>query len=240
MKLLVPAAGNGTRFRVHGVMTPKPLIRFSFHGRGPKEMVRWAVDEAAGMDIEFLIKQEDATLWAQRRLQPRVIGESTRGQAHTIYCALEMGIVDDNEPFMVVNSDVHLLYPFQKFVNLAHDIDCSAALVVTKADQAKEGKQFSFVDQLGHFNHAVEKEEWMSPWAITGHYWFKSPEVFMGAYKRQIGVFPEKEPQISETFNQIRGEKYAHFVPRHRFTDFGTYEKLTTNPNVTNIEMENN
>lgn len=174
MRIVIPMAGGGTRFRDAGYDQPKPLI--DVLGR---PMYTWALDSLPlhlASKLVFICRSEDLDdrgladdIGARYGdLHPEVIGldHLTDGQLCTV---LEAGpLLDVDEPVLVYNADTFARSGLGDLLTTPTLPD--GILTVFEA----EGDHWSFarVDDAGRVIETAEKRR-ISPWATTGLYWFR-------------------------------------------------------------------
>ena len=115
--IVIPMAGNGSRFATAGYADPKPLIPV----RG-KSMISWVVNNIAVPNARFVfIIRADYPESCKEHLRSiapgcsiRVVDKVTEGAACTVLLAKEF--IDSNTPILIANSDQFIEFDAADFV----------------------------------------------------------------------------------------------------------------------------
>lgn len=231
MYVIVPAAGESQRFRKKGILTPKPLIKFSWKDSKKQTMLEHALTGLEDLIIHVGIKQEHEEKFKQKCSDKSLIFHGiayTTGQASTIYQVAEK--LNENEPLLILNSDSMFLYPLKVFIDQAKNFT-GAAIVF----DGQYNPIYSYVDNYPIFGNAVEKDP-ISPWALAGAFYFNSAGSFKTAYKKYAENI-QKEEYLSEVYSHLPGQKLAVYVPREQWIVWGTAEELMSDEYVNELEF---
>ena len=118
MNILIPAAGNGSRFIQKGFLQPKPLVEVK-----GQPILYWSIKS---LDLEgkyiFIVKKYDNDKFNQKikeiildiHKDSKIIylNEATRGSAETCLVAKEM--INNDHPLIVTNCDQYIKWDTQK------------------------------------------------------------------------------------------------------------------------------
>lgn len=229
LALVMPMAGRGSRFRVGGRATPKPLIELA--GR---PFFAWAVESVTRAvpvrELVFVVLEEHVREFdIERRIRSfhpsaRVVAipEVTAGAAET--AALGVAALETPGPVAVNDCD----HAFD-----AGDLASTVARLGRDADGAlvgfrSESPAYSYVrlGPDGAVLGTVEKQV-VSPFAIAGCYLFADPAAFAGQFERYRADCPYGELFLSGVYNTMiaeGGRVLFHELPRH--VSFGTPDEL--------------
>lgn len=184
MKIIIPAAGDGTRFADAGYEEPKPLIDVL-----GKPMVIRVADNVVPRDEEgdhfdedelIIITQEKHHVdlkdyWGNGRVL--AIDQPTEGAVCTILVAEPF--LKDDQPIIIANCDQLVDFDVNDFI--ATDLD---GRIVTFPSN-KDHHSYVLLDDNGIITDIKEKEV-ISNHAVTGVYFFKSSAAFIRAAKTVI------------------------------------------------------
>jgi NDP-sugar pyrophosphorylase family protein len=200
IQLVIPAAGIGSRFRVTGESTPKPLIQvFDI------PMVLWVISnfQILADDRVILICREEDSI--ERKLSkdfPKVssridfvtIHEVTDGPATTIMRALNL--LDLDAPLVVANSDQFVKADLKGFLDATTSTESHGTILTMNAS----GTKWSYLtrDRMnGNVNLVVEKKE-ISNEATVGIYGWKKAVYFVESYY-----------EMQKADDRVNGELYV-------------------------------
>ena len=186
MNILIPMAGEGSRFRLKGYDRPKPLIKV-----GNKLMVELAIET---LDIEgqyiFVTRKyenEEHNILLRETLEKAVknpiiyeIDYLTDGATAT--CLIAKEIINSDEPLIITNCDQALDWSSQDFLDSITDSDDG---VVVTYDSNSSKNSYIKVDENGLGLELAEKNP-ISNLALIGlHYW-KSGRDFVSSAEEMI------------------------------------------------------
>lgn len=198
--IVIPMAGKSSRFFSAGYEKPKYML--DAHGmtlfeHSLKSFERYFKTE------KFLIVIRDiqgTKLFVESKLaslgvieyEVIVLNSPTRGQAETVYLALEQEQEQKSDQLTIFNIDTFRLgFKYPSLVG-----DCDGYLEVFEGD----GKNWSFArtDSEGTVIETAEKRP-ISNLCSTGLYYFSNVEDFLYAYKK-VEALPEGELQGGELY----------------------------------------
>lgn len=187
VSLIVPMAGEGTRFSNIGVKTPKPLI--SLGGVALFELVLWNLRSKMLSKIvlitrkEHNLKSREADLSRKLDAQVEIIEVSgtTEGPASSVLLGLES--VDLEHPVVVANSDQFVVFDYDRFFeNLLAQKNPGTLLTLKDTDP-----KWSFIetDSEGNFS-AIHEKRPISDIATVGIYGFTTGTILLKAIESMM------------------------------------------------------
>lgn len=236
LHIIMPMAGEGSRFAKAGWTTPKPLIEL----RGVPLFMR-AVNSVAleGVDMKysFIVRQEHIDNQGIDKLikdiQPDAnvfsVLKTTRGAVET--CLVAESAIDDEDAIVVMDCDL-------EFRSVRYNKLVAAALSVP-ANQADGGALVSFdsnnprysyalVDNEGRVLRTAEKEP-ISNHALCGAYFFGSGRDFKRIAHQLLddGTQGKAEFYVSLLYNYLLAEgKVVRLATMEEYYSYGTPEEL--------------
>lgn len=205
MNILIPMAGEGSRFIIGGFDQPKPLIDVL-----GKPMIQWAVDTLGfGKDQQyiFIIKRQHIKYGLKKVLEDLYPGckvididYTTEGAACT--CLLAERYIDNDEELLEANCDQIMDWNYKSFCNFKDATDYDGLVVTYYANTEKN----SYV-RLNSSGLAVEfaEKKIISNESLNGiHYWrygkdfVKSAKAMIAADDRVNNEF-----YIAPTYNYM-------------------------------------
>ena len=187
IQYVVPAAGLGSRFKVAGFTTIKPLIPV-----GNIPMIIWPISNLSLEPQDILIivtkKGDDLssirTRWFRNiRCQIEFIemDNLSEGPASTVEAAL--GFIDLELPLVVLNSDQYVSTPIANYINELRTCysESFGSILTMKA----VGNKWSYIgrDRLGNIEKIVEKNP-ISTEATVGIYAWSNAKLFATSLKQ--------------------------------------------------------
>jgi dTDP-glucose pyrophosphorylase len=187
MKVIVPMAGRGSRFKNVGEMTPKPLIPVL-----GKPMLYWALKSIDGIEysqLVFIALKEHEVNFGLKTLLHELYGnnvtlilidEVTEGQLCTVLAAEEH--LNSSEDLLITSSDTFVKSKIGDHISRKAD-DCAGLISV--ANLPGDRWSFAKVDETGRVTEVAEKRR-ISNYASTGLYYFANGYDFLTEAKRII------------------------------------------------------
>jgi NDP-sugar pyrophosphorylase family protein len=210
MKILIPMAGEGSRFFKDGYTFPKPLIDVK-----GKPMIQQVV-ENLNFDSEYiflvrkdhLIKYEglEHTLYriTNNKFQIVQVDKLTNGAACTALLAQKY--IDNNEDLLIANSDQYVDYQKHNFTSLRTMTNVDGIVWTFNAVHPK----WSFVktNHKGYVTEVAEKKP-ISDIATCGIYWYKKGCDFVKYAHQMIekNIKVNNEFYIAPVYNQLLQDK---------------------------------
>ena len=210
LNIVFPMIGKGTRFSDDGYSTPKPLVEIE-----GKTMISHAVET---LQIEgnyiFIIKEDEHTQRLTNHLkdispQGTIIttSEDTEGQACSVLLA--KGMINSEDPLLVVNCDQHLTWDSSEFLEFVSNTSYDG--VVTTYDHkgivSDKPSPYSFValDDRG-FATQLEEKFAISENALNGIFYWSKGSSFVSSAEKMVKKAASKrngEFYISTTYNDL-------------------------------------
>jgi|TARA_R110002110_G_scaffold111339_7_gene277329 dTDP-glucose pyrophosphorylase len=230
MKILIPMAGEGSRFAKEGYTFPKPLINV----RG-KAMIQ-AVVGNLDFDCEyiFLVRKEHVEKYSglidtldkitNGRFKYVLVDDLTEGAACTALLAEEY--IDNDESLLIANSDQIIEYESENFVTLKSLTNIDSIVFAFNAVHPK----WSFVktNSRGFVTEVAEKRP-ISNIATCGIYWYRRGSDFVKYAKQMIekDIRVNGEFYIAPVYNELiqDGKTLIPFYV-HKMWGIGTPEDL--------------
>ncbi len=233
MKVVIPMAGTGSRFRDQGYQLPKPLIEVA-----GKTLIEHSVSsfDVPAQFIFITRKFENPEHNVQlsallKQLKPDHVEiqltQPTSGAAETVLAAKHL--IDDSEPLVVYNCDQIFTWNPQDFLQFI--TPCMAGAVVCyKSTDPKNS--FAQIEQ-GKITRLVEKQP-VSDHALVGFHYWREGALFVESAQTLLHEFRlsgRPECYISETYNYLidKGcEVAAYHVAPHVYVSLGTPADVAT------------
>lgn len=206
MKILIPMAGEGSRFASEGYTFPKPLIDVE-----GKPMIQQVV-ENLNFDAEyiFLVRKEHLKKYeglystldriTNGKFKVVEVNNLTEGAACTALLAKEL--IDNDEDLLIANSDQIIEYSLENFKYLKSFSSVDAIVFSFNAVHPK----WSFVktNSFGIVIEVAEKNP-ISNIATCGIYWYKKGSDFVKYAKKMINknVRVNNEFYIAPVYNEL-------------------------------------
>jgi HAD superfamily hydrolase (TIGR01509 family) len=230
LNVVIPMAGEGSRFKNAGWITPKPLI--DVHGL---PMVAAVVrDLNVEATFTFIIKEEHEqeyhltsmlNLIAPECNIVKVSGKQS-GAATTILQAQKF--IDNDNHMMIVNSDNMWDWQANLFYYSAIQAQVDGSIIVFE-DKTRDKKwSFAKLDECGYVSEVAEKNP-ISDWATAGIYYFDKGSDFV-KYANQMVEANDRvnnEFYVCPVYNyMIKDHKRISIFPIDKFWPTGTPEEL--------------
>jgi len=232
MKILIPMAGEGSRFAKEGYTFPKPLIDVN-----GKPMIQTVV-ENLDFDCEyiFLVRTEHLEKYSglidtldritNGKFKYVPVDGLTEGAACTALLAEEF--INNDEDLLIANSDQIIEYEPQNFNTLKNLTSLDAMVFTFNAVHPK----WSFVktNSRGYVTEVAEKKP-ISNIATCGIYWYRRGSDFVKYAEQMIekDIRVNNEFYIAPVYNELieDGKTLLPFYV-HKMSGIGTPEDLRT------------
>lgn len=219
--VVIPAAGEGSRFASKGYTDPKPLIL----ARGIPMISR-----IAGMfpnDRRIVVCQEKYEERIARCSDSETIpiNKITEGAALTVLCA--ESLVQDNEPVVVVNSDNLILDGVEDFLSDAEGSGCDGSILTFKVSSGP----WSYARVKDERVVQVAEKNPISDNATAGVYYFRSWRILRTAACKMVAANDRVNGEfyLAPIYNYMigAGMDVRNFtIDRSRFVGLGTPKDL--------------
>lgn len=236
LHIIMPMAGEGSRFLKEGWTTPKPLIQL--HG---KELFLRAIgsvrDDKIPMKYSFIVRQEHIDKYGIDKGIKAVLPEAnifsvlktTRGAVETCLIA-ESAIMNDDA---VIVMDCDLEFRSKEFIEIIKNILSQpieeangGALVSFESDEPRYS--YAALGDDGFVARTAEKEV-ISNNALCGAYFFSTGARFKQIAHQLLNELEFKKPEyyVSLLYNYLLadGEK-VHLASMEEYRSYGTPEEL--------------
>tara|TARA_R110002020_G_scaffold207313_4_gene412819 strand:- start:1926 stop:3302 length:1377 start_codon:yes stop_codon:yes gene_type:complete len=230
MKVLIPMAGEGSRFQKAGYSFPKPLIEVN-----GKPMIQLVV-ENLNIDAQhiFVVRKEHEERYNIKHLLQLIspgcevilTDGLTEGAACTTLLAKEF--INNDEALLYANSDQFLEWDSNEFMYsmMADSID--GGMLTFEATHPKWS--FAKLGEDGYVNEVAEKKP-ISNIATTGIYYWKHGSDYVKYAEQMIenNVRVNNEFYVCPVFNEaIADNKKIKIFPTEKMWGIGTPEDLDT------------
>ena len=236
LHIVMPMAGEGSRFLKEGWTTPKPLI--DLNGQPLfKHAISSVSDERIPMKYSFIVRQEHIAKYkideGIKSFLPEAnvfsVEKTTRGAVETCLIA-ESDIADDDA---VIVMDCDLEFRSKKFIEIIIDILSQeekdtegGALVSFESNEPRYS--YAELNDFGFVKRTAEKEV-ISNHALCGAYFFSSGKKFKEIAHRLLDEpsFTKPEYYVSLLFNYLlkEGER-VYLAQMEEYYSYGTPEEL--------------
>lgn len=236
LHIVMPMAGEGSRFLKEGWTTPKPLIELNGQPLF-KHAISSVTDKDIQMKYSFIVRQEHIDKYqidkGIRSFLPEAnlfsVVKTTRGAVETCLIA-ENAIADDDA---VIVMDCDLEFRSKKFMEIIKQIlnkpieeATGGALVSFESNEPRYS--YAALGEDGFVARTAEKEV-ISNHALCGAYFFASGRRFKQIAHLLLAepAFTKPEYYVSLLFNYLLkdGEK-VWLAPREEYYSYGTPEEL--------------
>ena len=236
LHIIMPMAGEGSRFAKAGWTTPKPLIEL----RGVPLFQR-AIGSVALPGVEmkysFIVRQEHIDNQHIDRMIQDILPEArifsvlktTRGAVET--CLVAEAAIEDDDAVVVMDCDLEFRSVgynqlVSKALSLPADEADGGALVSFESDNPRYS--YALVDDSGRVLRTAEKEP-ISNHALCGAYFFGSGKDFKRIAHQLLddGTHGKAEFYVSLLYNYLLAEgKIVRLATMEEYYSYGTPEEL--------------
>lgn len=236
LHIIMPMAGEGSRFTKEGWTTPKPLIKLN--GR---ELFLRAIDSIdipqVEMKYSFIVRQEHIDKYSIdkdiKTILPHAnifaVQKTTRGAVET--CLMAREVIDKEDALLVMDCDLEFRSQgFNTLIkeSLSKSIEEVNGGVLVCFDSNEPRYSYAEVNLEGIVVRTAEKEV-ISHYALCGAYFFSSACSFLYAADCLMHKtnFSKPEYYVSLLYNYLlqRGE-IVRLVKMEEYYSYGTPEEL--------------
>lgn len=236
LHIIMPMAGEGSRFKKEGWTTPKPLIELN-----GMPLFKHAISSVSADGIElkysFIVRQEHIDEYKidegiksfQHDANIFSVLKTTRGAVETCLMA-ESAIADDDA---VIVMDCDLEFRSKKFIEIIKEILAQPSEVANGGAlvsfESKEPRySYAALGEDGFVTRTAEKEV-ISDHALCGAYFFSTGNRFKQIAHQLLDEPEFKKPEyyVSLLYNYLLadGEK-VRLAPMEEYYSYGTPEEL--------------
>ena len=229
MNILIPMAGEGSRFSKEGYTFPKPLI--DVYG---KPMIQCVVEN---LDFDahyiFLVRKDHLQKYEMKSLLNVItngnasiveVDQLTEGAACTALLAREH--IDNDEELLIANSDQVVEYRKENFIMMTKMTCLDGVIFSFNAVHPKWS--FAKVNSRGYITQVAEKNP-ISDIATCGIYWYRCGSDFVKCADQMIenNERVNGEFYVAPAYNEMikEGKMIAPFYV-HKMHGLGTPEDL--------------
>lgn len=236
LHIIMPMAGEGSRFLKEGWTTPKPLIEL----KGKclfQRAVGSVADVNAPMKYSFIVRQEHIDKQHIDKLLKEVcptanifsVQQTTRGAVET--CLKAESAIAENDAVLVMDCDLEFKSP--KLVEFIRSV------LEQDAEDVNGGALVSFESQDPRYSYAqvdadnrvlrTAEKEVISNHALCGAYFFSTSRDFLSTAHRLLNepVFTKPEFYVSLLYNYLlRDNQVVMLFPLEEYYSYGTPEEL--------------
>lgn len=236
LHIIMPMAGEGSRFTNAGWTTPKPLILL--HGQPLfKHAVSSVVSEGIDMKYSFIVRHEHIEKYhideGIHSFLPEAnifyVMQTTRGAVETCLIA-ESAIADDDA---VIVMDCDLEFRSVRFLEiikeiLKQDVNMAEGGALVSFESVLPRYSYAAVNEEGFVTRTAEKDV-ISNHALCGAYFFSTGRRFKQIAHQLLDEPEFKKPEyyVSLLYNYMlqQGEK-VRIAPMEEYYSYGTPEEL--------------
>jgi len=232
MNILIPMAGEGTRFPRDSYKIPKPLIEI--HGQ---PMIQRAVESLnLPGKYHFVVRKDSyydqvCSLLHKILPDPKIISveETTQGPAAS--CLLFKDFINNEEELVVVNCDQIMWWDSELFLSTARYYKYDGVVVTYSTTTPKNS--YARINRNG-FVEEIKEKEVISDISLNGiHYWRKGKYFVQSAESmiEQNDRAPNGEFYVGPSYNHMvrAGLKVGiHHIPNWQHNPVGVPEDLET------------
>ena len=228
INIVIPMAGMGSRFLSQGYTDPKPLIKIS-----GKPMIQWVVENIGiAANFIFIVREEHRDSYdLDEILQKATCGmckivtvdKVTEGAACSVLLAKEH--FDNDDPFMIANSDQYLEWNPFEFLNKAKDLDG----LISCFDGAGPKWSYARLDEISNKVVEVAEKKEISQHATTGVYYYRHGRDFVKYAGEMMAknIRTNGEFYVSPVFNEaIQDGKHVGICKVKKMWGIGTPDDL--------------
>ena len=230
MNILIPMAGEGTRFPRDTYKIPKPLIEIK-----GMPMIQRAI-KSLGLNgtYHFVIRKDSyydqvCSLLHKILSEPKIISveETTEGPAAS--CLLFKDFIDNEEELVIVNCDQIMWWDSNLFLTTARYYKYDGLVVTYSTNTPKNS--YARIDQEG-FVQEIKEKEVISDISLNGiHYWRKG-KYFVQSAEDMIKCndrAPNGEFYVGPSYNHMIKQGLnvgIHHIPTYQHNPVGVPEDL--------------
>lgn len=228
---MILAAGDSARFSARGIKKPKGTLQLKWRGE-TASMIEHCTPKIDDVTVVCKIGDPAFDFLKEKGFYLEKIQRST-GQADSCMQALKYM----RGEVLVVNCDNAFDCDISQLVHACRANGASVGAAVFETNGTPEARQkYGYIDAYPFFRFGVEKTP-MSPYALAGAFYFRSPAHYYGAYIEALKE-PHAELYISALFKHFTAPRFAMLIPRGCLHEWGTPQDLYNDPFVDVVDEE--
>ncbi len=236
LHIIMPMAGEGSRFVREGWTTPKPLIKV--HGIPLFQRALSSIEQGIfPIKYSFIVRQEHIELYGIDAVIKRIIPQAdifsvrqtTRGAVET--CLLAESSLAEEDAVLVMDCDLEFRCPaFNARIKqiLLQDSSAQGGLLVSFPATDPRYSYAATDEKTGNVVRVAEKEA-ISSHALCGAYFFASSSCFLNAARKLLidGTCEKPEFYVSLLYNYLlRENQKVQLFEVEGYHSYGTPEEL--------------
>lgn len=236
LHIIMPMAGEGSRFIKEGWKTPKPLIELKGETLFQRAIDSVRIDGVV-MKYSFIVRQEHIDKYRIdvmiKDLLPQAnvfsVLKTTRGAVET--CLVAESAIDDNDAIVVMDCDLEFRSKrYSQLIQLAISLPEEKAFGGALVSFESSDPRYSYaeVDDKMKVIRTAEKEP-ISNHALCGAYFFASGKIFKRIAHQLLddGTHGKAEFYVSLLYNYLLDEgKDVYLAEMEEYYSYGTPEEL--------------
>ena len=234
---LIPAAGEGKRFKNENIFVPKFLIYIKSIKRRSIDYINTFLPNKKKVLI-LKYKNYFTKFIDKKKFLLFFLNKKTKGQAFTIYKYLNQANV--NGSFIINSCDVFSLYNIESFLKLKINSDI-IIFVSSKSFQDLEDHEYTWIENEKNYlkNIYIKNKPVKNLKILTGNFYFKNKEIFKNCFENSLRNFDKKELYIDDLIKTsldlnckvrvMEDDKYINFGTPNLIKDFIFWEKYFKN-----------
>lgn len=201
MKAMILVGGYGTRLRPLTLTVPKPLVDFC-----NKAMILHQIEALAAVGVSEVVlavnyQPEKMMQFLQEKEKELGIKISTSKEEEPLGTGgpikLAESLLNDGEPFFVLNSDVACSFPFQEMLAFQKETGADGVLLATPVeDPSKFGVILS--DERGKISVFIEKPTTFVGRHINAGIYLLTPDIFNRISMKPTSIEKETFPTMAK------------------------------------------
>lgn len=230
INILIPMAGEGSRFKLAGYEKPKPLIDIN-----NKSMIQTVIENLNyTANYIFIIKNEDDVKYKIKNHiesfcnNATVICQNGKLDGAVKSALLAKSIINDETPLIIANSDQYIIWNSKKTINNFIKSGVDGGILTFPSNE----KKWSFVKKnKNNFVSAVAEKNAISSEATCGIYYWKHGSDFVRYAEQMISknITTNNEYYVCPVYNEaIQDEKIIISEMVYEMWGLGTPEDLLT------------
>jgi beta-phosphoglucomutase-like phosphatase (HAD superfamily) len=230
INVLIPMAGEGSRFSESGYSDIKPLIKVN-----DKKMIELIYDNI-NVDAHFIFvvqEKHNSIFNIEKEISTfckdfTIINQKGKVEGATVSSLLASEIINNNDPLLIANSDQFVVWNSKRAINEFLNSGVDGAILTFKSTENK----WSFVKRSSHgFVSAVAEKNAISDEATCGIYFWKHGSDFVKYANKMIdkNIRTNNEFYVCPVYNEAIDDGLIILpYPVYEMWGLGTPEDLET------------